>query len=124
MTSTRSACSPRSVCANLTARPSRPWRYGTRSGMDVNSKGEGMQNSFGLLLLIVFGGAGLISILAVISMLLPTPVGRARAALEASLGRSLLLGLVNFLFVTVVDALLIWLGQMAGKVVGGVLVVL
>jgi hypothetical protein len=83
-----------------------------------------MQNSFGLVLLILFGGGGLISILAVINLLFPLPVEATRAALEASLGRSLLIGLVNFIFVGLLDLLLLWLGQMAGRVAGGILVIL
>jgi hypothetical protein len=85
-----------------------------------------MQNSFGLLLLIVFGGLGLVSIFTVIGLLLPVPVNRTRAALETSLGRSLLLGLVNFLCVGLLDALFIVLAQRLGniKIIAGVLVVI
>ena len=83
-----------------------------------------MQNSLGLLLLILFGGTGLISILTVVNLLLPVPVEKVRALLEASLGRCLLLGLVNFIFIALLDVLIGWLGAMTGKVAGGLLVAL
>jgi len=81
-----------------------------------------MNNIFGLLLLILFGGAGLISIFVIVNLLLPVPVARTRAALETSLGRSLLLGLVNDLFAFVLVAGLLWLAQqVGGGVVAGIL---
>jgi hypothetical protein len=83
-----------------------------------------MQNSLGLLLLILFGGTGLISILIVVNFLLPVPVEKSRALLDASLGRCLLLGLVNFFFIGLLDVLIGWLGAMTGKVAGGLLVAL
>ncbi len=81
-----------------------------------------MENVFGLLLLIVIGGAGLISVFIIVNLLLPVPVARTRAALETSLGRSLLLGLVNDLFAFVLVAGIIWLAQQAGGgIVAGIL---
>ncbi|MBI1855233.1 MAG: hypothetical protein HYR93_05135 [Chloroflexi bacterium] len=65
-----------------------------------------MNNIVGLLFIILFGGAGLISIFAIVNLVLPAPVERARLALETSLGRSLLLGVVNFLFAGVVGVVL------------------
>ena len=85
-----------------------------------------MNNIFGLLFIIVFGGAGLISIFVVTSVLLPALLERTRTALETSPGRSLLVGVINFLCVGVLDALLIWLAQLAGsiKIVSGILVII
>jgi hypothetical protein len=85
-----------------------------------------MNSIFGLLFVIIFGGVGLISIFVVISLLLPVPVERTRTALETSPARSLLLGLINFLCVGVLDALLIWLAQLTSgiKVVSGILVII
>src|SRR5258708_40036026 len=103
------------------------WRYGIHTETDpdrTSPRRIRMQNSFGLVLLILFGGGGLISILAVINLLFPLPVEATREALEVSLGRSLLIGLVNFVFVGLLDLLLLWLGQMAGRVAGGILVIL
>jgi hypothetical protein len=77
-----------------------------------------MNNIFGLLLVILFGGAGLISIFTILRLLLPLPVERTRLALESSLGRSLLLGLVNFLFAGVLVALLMWPTKIGGAVAG------
>ena len=76
-----------------------------------------------LLLLVLFGGAGLIAIFTIINLLLPVPVERARDALENSLVRSLLLGLVNFLFAGLVIALLSLPAQ-TGGVVGGIFIFL
>jgi len=85
-----------------------------------------MNNILGLLFLIVFGGVGLISIFVVINVLLPTFLEQTRMALETSPGRSLLLGLINFLCIGVVDALLIWLAQLASgtKILSGILVII
>jgi hypothetical protein len=77
-----------------------------------------MNNIFGLLLIVLFGGAGLISIFTIVRLLLPLPVERTRLALESSLGRSLLLGLVNFLFAGVLVALLMWPTKIGGVVAG------
>lgn len=63
----------------------------------------------GLVLLIVFGGATLIALLNVIGLILPLAVERARLRLEAGLGKSFLLGLVNLLFFGVIALILIWL---------------
>jgi len=78
-----------------------------------------MHNIVGLILLVIFGGAGLIAMFATINLLLPLHVERTRAALESSLGRSLVLGVVNFLFAGVVAALFVWLAQRAGRGAAG-----
>lgn len=72
----------------------------------------------GLLILILGGGATLIALLAAINIMLPVPLGRARRALENSLVRPFLLGLVNFLFCASIVALL---GSGAGRFQGSVL---
>lgn len=82
-----------------------------------------MNNIVGLLFIILFGGAGLISIFTIVNLVLPAPVERARLALETSLGRSLLLGVVNFLFAGVVGVVLA-LPIRAGGIVAGVFVFL
>jgi len=83
-------------------------------------------NIFALIFIVLFGGAGLISIFVVTSVLLPTFLERARTTLETSIGRSLLLGLINFLCIAVLDGLLIWLAQLTGaiKIISGILIVL
>jgi hypothetical protein len=84
-----------------------------------------MQNSFGLLLLILFGGAGLTSIFVVINLLFPGLIKQTTAVLEVRLGRSLFLGLINILFVGLVDGICIWLAQLLQqRVISGILVIL
>jgi hypothetical protein len=85
-----------------------------------------MQNPFGFLLLILVSGSGLTAILTVISLLIPEGIERTRAVLQRSLGRSLLLGLINLLCVALIDALFIWLAQLVSnvKVIGGILALL
>jgi hypothetical protein len=73
-----------------------------------------MDNIVGLLLLIILGGAGLIAMFVTINLLLPAEVERTRAALEASLGRALVLGLVNSVFAALAAALFAWLAQRTG----------
>lgn len=82
-----------------------------------------MNNIFGLLLVILFGGAGLISIFVILDLLMPAPIARTRILLETSMGRSLLLGLVNFLFAGVVGVLFA-LPARAGGIVAGIFVFL
>lgn len=77
-----------------------------------------MNNVIWLLLFFLFGGAGLISIFVILNLLLPGLIGPTRAALEASLGRSLLLGFVNFLFAGVLVALMTLPIRMGGVVAG------
>jgi hypothetical protein len=84
-----------------------------------------MQNSFELLILILIGGAGLTSIFVVIGLLFPGLIKMTATVLEINLGRSLFLGLINILFVGVVDGLCIWLAQLIQlRVIGGILVIL
>ncbi len=78
-----------------------------------------MQNIAGLLLLIIFGGAGLIAMFATINLLMPIHVERTRDALEGSLSRSLVLGAVNSVFAGIVAALFVWLAQRTGGGVAG-----
>ncbi|HEY9152766.1 MAG TPA: hypothetical protein VIN60_07765 [Anaerolineales bacterium] len=84
-----------------------------------------MYNIFGLFFVILFGGAGLISIFIVIGLLFPKPVERTRLALAASPGRSFLLGLINLLCVGALDAVCIWLAQLVSgvKVISGILII-
>ncbi len=78
-----------------------------------------MNNILGLLLVVLFGGAGLISIFAIVNLLLPVPVERTRTALETNMGRSLLLGIVNSIFAGLLFALCVWLvGRIGGYVAG------
>lgn len=77
-----------------------------------------------LILLVTFCGLTLLASLEVTLRLFPESVERARQHLEKSLSRSLLLGLVNFIFVAIIVMLFIWLGEQLGDVLGGVFGVL
>jgi len=83
-----------------------------------------MDNIFGIVILALVSGIALISLLAIIALIFPAPVERTRAALETSLGRSFLLGLVNFLFAAALTALLARLGQNARGVLAAILILL
>ena len=78
----------------------------------------------GLITLVVFCGITLLASLEATMLLFPEPVERARQNLENSLGRSLLLGLVNFIFVATIVLLFVWLGEQLGEILGGILGVL
>ena len=78
----------------------------------------------GLILLVTFCGVTLLASLEATLRLFPESVERARQHLESSLSRSLLLGLVNFIFVAVIVMLFVWLGEQLGEVLGGIFSVL
>ena len=77
-----------------------------------------MNNIVGLLLVILFGGTGLISIFIIVNLILPTPIEQTRSILETNMGRSLLLGFVNFLFAGVVGVALALPARVGGIVAG------
>jgi len=77
-----------------------------------------MNNIVGLLLIILFGGTGLISIFIIVNLILPTPIERTRSILETNMGRSLLLGFVNFLFAGIVGVVLALPARVGGIVAG------
>ena len=78
----------------------------------------------GLIVLVTFCGITLLASLEATLQLFPDAVEQARQHLENSLSRSLLLGLVNFIFLAVVVMLFVWLGEQLGNVLGGVFGVL
>ncbi len=77
-----------------------------------------MDRILDLVLVVLLGGAALIALLTAVAVLFPRPVERTRDILAASFWRSLLLGLVNFLFFGAVAALL---GRFAQQDASGVL---
>ena len=83
-----------------------------------------MDKILGLVLVVLVGGSALIAMLATIALLFPSQVERTREVIATSFGRSFLLGLVNFLFFGVIAALLVKLGQGAGRPVAAVLTLL
>ncbi len=78
----------------------------------------------GLILFVAFCGITLLASLEATLLLFPQLVERARQNLENSLGRSLLLGLVNFIFAATIVLLFTWLGEQLGNVLGGIFGVL
>jgi hypothetical protein len=78
----------------------------------------------GLIALVAFCGITLLASLEATMLLFPLPVERARKNLENFLGRSLLLGLVNFIFVATIVILFAWLSDKLGNVLGGILAVI
>jgi hypothetical protein len=70
-----------------------------------------MADLFGALLLLVGGVGSLAAYLAILVYLLPGFTGRAQRALETMPGRSLVVGLVNWLFFAVIAFLLAAIGN-------------
>jgi len=83
-----------------------------------------MDQLINLILLVASGIATVVAFLAAINLLLPEPVRKVQQNLEDSLGRSTLLGLVNFLFFGALMVLAAWLADKLGNVVAGVFVFL
>ena len=80
-----------------------------------------MDNAFNVLLVITFGGVSLLAFFAALMLLLPVPVTQTQGRLETSGGRSLLLGLVNFIFFGLLAVLGAWLAQQTGGLLAGIL---
>jgi len=78
----------------------------------------------GILLLVPLGGATIIALFGALSLLIPMPIEKIRSNLENVLGRSLLLGVVNFIFFALLAMGLGWLAQNSGDVLGGILIFL
>jgi hypothetical protein len=83
-----------------------------------------MDQLFNLILLVAAGIVTVVALLAAINLLLPRPVQKVQQNLERSLGRSTLLGLVNFLFFGAIFTLAIWLSEQSGNFVAGIFVFL
>ncbi len=76
----------------------------------------------GIILLVPLGGITIIALFAALTLLLPTPIAKTRANLENSLWRSLLLGVVNFIFFAVLGLIFFWLSERSGKGLGGIFI--
>ncbi len=83
-----------------------------------------MDNIFNLLLLVLFSIASLLAFFATLILLLPAPIEKTRATLEANGGRALLLGLVNFIFFGMIVLLCLWLAEKVGGVVAGIFILI
>ncbi len=77
-----------------------------------------------ILILIPLIGITLIALFAALSLLLPAPVEKTRNHFENAPGRSLLLGIVNFIFFAVLTALFVWLGEQTGGLLNGIFILL
>jgi hypothetical protein len=73
---------------------------------------EVLMQFLNLILIILFGGAAMLALLAAVHLLLPRPVENARAILEGRMGRVFLLGLVNLIFFGAVIIVLVWLANL------------
>jgi len=74
----------------------------------------------GILLLVPLGGITIVAFFATLTLLLPAPIEKTCFNLENALGRSLLLGLVNFIFFAALVGLFGWLAQSTGTFLSGV----
>ncbi|OGO13990.1 MAG: hypothetical protein A2Z66_02960 [Chloroflexi bacterium RBG_13_66_10] len=83
-----------------------------------------MDQGIGMILLAVLGVICLVALFLVLGVLFPAAVERTRKSAETSLGRSFLLGLVNFVFVVAIGMGLGALGQNLGFEFLGVIVAL
>jgi hypothetical protein len=78
----------------------------------------------GILLLVPLGGITIIALFATMTLLLPVPIEKIGLNLENALGRSLLLGLVNFIFFAALASLFGWLAQSTGTFLSSVFMLL
>jgi hypothetical protein len=85
---------------------------------------EHMDQLINLILLVASSIVAVVALLAAINLLLPGPVQKVQQNLEGSLGRSTLLGLVNFLFFGALLVLFVWLADTLGNIAGGIFIFL
>jgi hypothetical protein len=81
---------------------------------------EFIMEILGIFLLVPLVGITIIALFAALILLIPIPIEATRLKFEESLGRSLLLGLVNFIFFSVLVAAFGWLSQETGQILGGI----
>jgi glucan phosphoethanolaminetransferase (alkaline phosphatase superfamily) len=83
-----------------------------------------MDNAFNLLLVILVGGLSLLALFAALVLLFPKQIMKTQLVLENTGGRSLLLGLVNFIFFGLLVILGVWLAQKTSGVLAGIFILL
>ena len=76
------------------------------------------------LILIPLIGITVIALFASLSLLFPAPIEKTRNHFENAPERSLLLGIVNFVFFAVVTALFVWLTEETGGLLNGIFILL
>jgi hypothetical protein len=74
----------------------------------------------GIVLFVILSGLSLIALFGALGLLFPVPVERTMLNLEKSLGRSFLLGLVNFIFFVLVVMGFSWLSQQVIQFLGAI----
>jgi len=83
-----------------------------------------MDQLINLILLVASGIVTVVALLTAINLLLPGPVQKVQQNLESALGRSTLLGLVNFLFFGTIVVLFVWLADRLDNVIAGIFIFL
>ncbi len=77
-----------------------------------------------IVLLIPLAGITIIALFGAVNLLLPKMVEKTNTNLENSLGRSLLIGVVNFIFFGVMALALFWLSEQSGRGLRGIFIFL
>jgi hypothetical protein len=77
-----------------------------------------------ILLLVLLGGITLLALFIALTLLFPAPIRRTRRNLETGLGRSLLLGLVNFAFFAVLALVFASIAEDTSGLVAGIFIFL
>jgi Na+/proline symporter len=76
-----------------------------------------------VILLVPLGAVTIVALLAAVNVLFPEAIEKTRANLDDSPGRSLLLGLVNFIFFGLLGLVFFWLSeQTGGGFIGGIFI--
>lgn len=77
-----------------------------------------------IILLVPLGGITIIALLGAVNLLLPSPVAKTHNNLEEAPGRSLLLGLVNFIFFGLLAVVFFWLSEQSGSFGRGIFILI
>ncbi len=76
----------------------------------------------GIILFVPLAGITIVALFAALILLIPTPIEKTRTHLENTPARSLLLGIVNFIFFAILATILVWLAEQSGGLLGGIFV--
>ena len=83
-----------------------------------------MNDIFGILTIVLFSGTSLLAFFVAVVLLLPGPITETQKTLEGAGGRSLLLGLVNFIFFGLLAGVCVWAAEKVGGVLAGILILI
>lgn len=78
-----------------------------------------MNDIFGILTIVLFSGVSLLAFFSAVVLLLPGPIARTQETLESVGGKSLLLGLVNFIFLGLLIGVCAWAAERVGGFLAG-----